>query len=151
MRTKEKLAAALREAELPAMAGKAAQGYYDDFESELESPALQLIADLREAGTLPALGLLARAVAGEFDATLEEAEAWAATPEGRRLMEESREKSESRDGKGSVGRGALGREVCAHAVVGRRGRSAPLAWRPAMARCAGPASWTRPSSRHAPG
>src|SRR5262245_59853431 len=105
MRTKEKLAAALREAELPAMAGKAAQGYYDDFESELESPALQLIADLREAGTLPALGLLARAVAGEFDATLEEAEAWAATPEGRRLMEESREKSESRDGKGSVGRG----------------------------------------------
>jgi hypothetical protein len=79
MHTKDILAAELAKAGLPEMAAKAATGYYHDFLSPLDLPSLQLVADLESAGTPEALGLLARHLEGEFDATREEANAWAAS------------------------------------------------------------------------
>jgi hypothetical protein len=67
------------------MAGRATRGYYDDFLSELDMPAMQLIRDLTAAGK-PASKLLKRAMAGEFDSSHEEAELWANSPEGQALL-----------------------------------------------------------------
>lgn len=74
--TKKRLSDALHAAGLQDMAIKAASGYYDDFESPLATPCLQLAADLAAAGTPAALALRARHMNGEFDATKEESEAW---------------------------------------------------------------------------
>lgn len=88
--TKDKLAAALRKAGLNEMAGKAEAGYYHDFLSPLDTPCIQLAADLAEAGTREAMALRARHLNGEFDASREESNHWAASPEGqeayRRLL-----------------------------------------------------------------
>jgi hypothetical protein len=92
MHTKDFLAAELLRAGLPAMAKKAAAGYYHDFLSPLDAPCQQLAHDLgifaNAASALPqqraaAKALLARHMAGEFDASHEESEAWAASQEGR--------------------------------------------------------------------
>jgi hypothetical protein len=73
MSTKQKLAAVLNAHGLNDMAIKAAHGFYDDYESELDTPALQLIHDLNAA---KAFDLARRAMHGEFDATREEGQAW---------------------------------------------------------------------------
>lgn len=73
MKTKEKLAAVLKEAGLNIMAEAAARGHYDDFESELDCPCLELVKDLEAAGRADLAG---RAKSGEWDATKEESEAW---------------------------------------------------------------------------
>lgn len=86
MHTKDKLAAALRDIDLQEMADKAATGYYDDFLSELTMPMIQLVSDLERVGTTPALQLRKRVIEGEFDSTKEEADAWAASPEGQKTM-----------------------------------------------------------------
>lgn len=83
MHTKDKLAAALHEAGLPDMAALAAVGHYDDFLSALETPCMQLEKDLRAAGTPAAEALRQRHLQGEFDATLEESDDWANSPDGR--------------------------------------------------------------------
>lgn len=83
MRTKERLAQVLREAKLAKMAALAAQGYYDDFESPLATPIMQLVRDL-EAANRPDLAWQAKN--GEWDATKEEAEEWFER-EGRKLLE----------------------------------------------------------------
>lgn len=83
MHTKDKLAAELNKIGLMDMAIKAANGYYHDFLSPLATPCLQLAADLAAAGTPEAMALRDRHINGEFDATQEEADAWAASPEGR--------------------------------------------------------------------
>jgi hypothetical protein len=83
MHTKDFLALELRKAGLHAMADKAATGYYHDFESPLDFPEMQLDADLTLAGTPEALALRARHHNGEFDASTEESEAWADSPEGQ--------------------------------------------------------------------
>ena len=83
MHTKDILAEELKKAGLPEMAAKAATGYYHDFLSPLETPCLQLAADLAAVGTPEALALRARHLNGEFDATLEESQEWADSPEGR--------------------------------------------------------------------
>ena len=74
MRTKEKLARALMEANAPAqMVERARAGFYDDYESPSATPIANLVRDLQMVG----LGDLAkRAVNGEFDSTREEAEEW---------------------------------------------------------------------------
>jgi len=72
MHTKEILAKALDEANLPDMAAKARHGYYHDYESSLETPALQLAYDLAKVGTQAALAVGARHLKGEFDATTDE-------------------------------------------------------------------------------
>jgi hypothetical protein len=91
MHTKDKLAAELEKAGLYDMALKARGGYYHDFLSPLDFPDLQLAKDLTAVGTPAALALRNRHLAGEFDASKEESDEWAASPEGqdvfRRLVE----------------------------------------------------------------
>lgn len=86
--TKDKLAAALREAGLEEMAAKAAEGYYHDFLSPLATPCVQLSNDLAAVGTPAALALRERHHNGEFDASPEESEAWAKGPEGQAAFNE---------------------------------------------------------------
>lgn len=81
--TKDKLADALRAADLPEMADRAAQGYYHDFLSPLETPCIQLDRELSKVATPAALGVRSRHRNGEFDASLEESDAWAASPDGQ--------------------------------------------------------------------
>lgn len=83
MHTKDILAEALQEADLEWLAVKARQGIYHDFLSPLEDPAAELDRDLAKVGTPAALSLRRRHHLGEFDATKEESDAWAASPEGR--------------------------------------------------------------------
>lgn len=84
--TTERLARALEEKlDLPLpglrdMIRKARDGYYDDFKSPIAMPCLQLYSDLQALG----LGeMAARAANGEWDATKEESDAWAASPDGQ--------------------------------------------------------------------
>lgn len=83
MHTKDILAAELNKAGLNEMAAKAATGYYHDFLSPLATPCLQLAADLTAVGTPAALALRARHMNGEFDATKEESDDWADSPDGK--------------------------------------------------------------------
>jgi hypothetical protein len=84
--TTEKLAKALREAGASlAMIIRAKDGYYDDYRSPLATPMMQLYADLMAEGKRD---LAERVAAGEFDATKEEADAWAASPEGQATFRE---------------------------------------------------------------
>ena len=86
MHTKDKLAQALREADLPEMAARAATGWYNDFLSPLATPCVQLAADLAAVGTPKALAVRARHLNGEFDASKAESDAWAASPDGQRTL-----------------------------------------------------------------
>lgn len=71
---------------------RAVDGYYHDFLSPLAMPEMQLVTDLRELASRPATprnsrpllrALADRVIDGEFDATKEESDAWAASPEGQ--------------------------------------------------------------------
>jgi hypothetical protein len=96
MHTKDMLAAALREAGLDAMADEAATGYYHDFLSPLDLPEIVLVNQLNiEAINHPdrqaaICALRQRVINGEFDASIEESDEWAASAEGqddmRRLL-----------------------------------------------------------------
>ena len=86
MHTKDILAQALTEAGLHDMATKAATGYYHDFLSPLALPEMQLDADLIEAGTPEAMALRRRHHNGDFDASNEESETWADSPDGQETM-----------------------------------------------------------------
>jgi hypothetical protein len=88
MHTKDKLAAELKKAGLHEMVAKAATGYYHDFLSPLDTPCLQLAADLAEAGTPEAMALRDRHLEGEFDASVEESRKWMNGPEGQAALEE---------------------------------------------------------------
>lgn len=88
--SKMKLASALRALpgfaarnDLQQMAARAEAGYYSDFGSPLATPCIQLAHDLKAVG---AEAVLARHMNGEFDATREESDAWAASPEGQEAM-----------------------------------------------------------------
>ncbi len=83
MHTKDNLAAELTKVGLAEMAAKAAEGYYHDYLSPLAMPCAQLVSDLHRVGTPEASALAQRAMAGEFDANREEAEAWAHSLEGQ--------------------------------------------------------------------
>jgi hypothetical protein len=74
------------------MVTRAVDGYYHDYLSPLATPEIQLVSDLRELASQPAtprdsrplLRTLAQAVIdGEYDATKEESDAWAASPDGQ--------------------------------------------------------------------
>lgn len=84
--TKDKLARALREIGLDAMADKAATGYWHDFLSPLATPALDLLAKLAALRTIKANALATRVMNGEFDATQEEADDWAHSAEGMNIL-----------------------------------------------------------------
>jgi hypothetical protein len=92
-----KLANALRE--IPGvpetMIARAEGGYYHDYLSPLNMPEVQLMADLRELASRPVTprnsrpllrDLVKRVIDGEFDATKEESDEWARSPEGRETM-----------------------------------------------------------------
>lgn len=75
-----------------AMVQRAIDGHYHDFLSPLTFPEIQLVSDLRELASLPATPAASRpllrelaqqVVDGEFDASKEESDAWAASPEGQ--------------------------------------------------------------------
>jgi len=81
--TKNRLARVLREQGLEEMAAAAEAGRYDDYESESATPIVDLVYRLRTAGRED---LARRAIAGEWDGSREEAEAWYER-EGRALLE----------------------------------------------------------------
>lgn len=91
MHTKDKLAQALDEVGLFVMAEQARTGYYHDFMSPLDTPELVLLAELRVASEDPMhekqrrniLALRKRVMNGDFDASTEEGEEWAASEEGQ--------------------------------------------------------------------
>lgn len=74
--TKERLAAALREAGLLDLAAEAERGLYDDYESPMAFPQMNLVHRLGEVGTPEALAIADQVRNGDFDGTTEEAEAW---------------------------------------------------------------------------
>jgi hypothetical protein len=75
MTTKDRLAKALREARAPeCMVSDALKGRYDDFESPSATPMVLLLQHAQQHGLKD---IERRVMAGEFDATTEEAEAWA--------------------------------------------------------------------------
>ena len=81
--SKEKLAQALEavgDTALDPMIRRAREGYYSDFESPLDFPCIILVRDLLAFGQNR---LADQAQNGEFDATREESDAWAASPEGQ--------------------------------------------------------------------
>lgn len=79
--TTDKLAEALSLAGAPQdMIERALAGYYDDYKSPLPAPIVQLVADARSHG-LP--DIARRAMDGEFDATKQEGDEWAKSPEGQ--------------------------------------------------------------------
>lgn len=78
--TTERLAQALEAANAPkAMVTAARAGCYDDFQSESPTPIMDLVRDAKAAGLH---GIARRAMDGDFDATREESEAWAASQTG---------------------------------------------------------------------
>jgi hypothetical protein len=87
MHTKNILAAALRDAGLPIMAARAAEGYYHDYLSPLPMPEKKLCDELAIAGTPAALALCERVKLGDYDASEEEEEEWAESPEGVAAMQ----------------------------------------------------------------
>lgn len=90
--TKEKLARAIEEKvgkgvptnHVKALIKRARAGYYDEFDGELATPLIQLVADLRQAGWPE---MAQRVINGDFDASKEEADAWFAR-EGRAFLME---------------------------------------------------------------
>lgn len=59
---------------------QARSGYYHDYRSPLAFPIMQLVHDLQAVGLYE---LAERAKRGDFDATREEADAWAASEDGQ--------------------------------------------------------------------
>lgn len=102
MRTRDKLAAALREvaakagtdnaAKYEALAVRAATGEFDDYADTYVCPVTQLHGELTKAGLLK---FAVRVANGEFDATKEESDEWMRSPSGqeaaRQLSPEMRE------------------------------------------------------------
>jgi hypothetical protein len=89
MHTQDLLADALREAGLTEMADRAATGFYHDFLSPLDLPEMALVTALGAAATAhpdkaqAIEALRKRVINGEFDASAEEGEEWAASPDGQ--------------------------------------------------------------------
>lgn len=84
--TSELLARALEEAGAPAdMVRRAREDYYHDFKSPLAMPEMQLLSEARSYG----LNSIAEGVMeGRWDATKEESDEWAASPEGQATFRE---------------------------------------------------------------
>lgn len=84
--TTERLALALEAAgdrNLTPLIEKARAGFYDDYKSPLAFPIIRLVTDLSALGHE---ALAERAKAGDFDATREEAKAWAKSDEAQALL-----------------------------------------------------------------
>lgn len=74
--TKGRLAEALRDIGLLQLAVDAERGVFDDYESPMPFPLINLVHRLGEAATPEAAALAERVKDGEFDGTQEEADEW---------------------------------------------------------------------------
>jgi hypothetical protein len=88
MHTKDMLANALRDLGLTEMADRAATGWYHDYLSPLDTPAITLVNDLAVAGSktkdnFAIMELRERVKNGDFDASKQEGDDWANSDEGR--------------------------------------------------------------------
>jgi hypothetical protein len=89
MKTYEALAEELRALGLSEMAAAAQAGMYHDFLSPYPLPEMRLVRDLAVEATrdpAKAAGIMAlrkRIINGDFDASKEESDEWAASPEGQ--------------------------------------------------------------------
>jgi hypothetical protein len=89
MHTKDMLADELMRLGLMEMSLQARAGYYHDYLSPLALPELQLMQDLADAADnrpdrhLEILALRKRCANGDFEATSEESDDWAASPDGQ--------------------------------------------------------------------
>lgn len=96
--TTERLAAALEEERAPKwMVDAARVGRYDDYKSELAFPIMQLVRDSRFYNLTR---IVRRAKDGEFDGTRQEADAWAASEEGRKIFAEFHQQRYSDEDRG---------------------------------------------------
>lgn len=92
MHTKDMLADALLDIGLVDMSLKARDGYYHDFLSPLELPEIALVTALGAAATenpdkREAIeAVRQRVINGDFDASEEESDEWAASEEGQETM-----------------------------------------------------------------
>lgn len=84
--TTEKLVAALKEAGAPSgMIREAEADQFHDFRSDSATPVHDLVEMAR---TYNLTDIANRAIAGEFDATREDAEEWAKGAEGQKILSE---------------------------------------------------------------
>ena len=87
--TKDLLADELMKLGLQDMSLRARSGYYHDFLSPLATPEMQLCEDLLDAACRVGapreaiMTLRSRVINGDFDASHEESDEWAASPEGQ--------------------------------------------------------------------
>jgi hypothetical protein len=97
MKTYEVLAKKLAEAGLHEMSAKAKKAYYHDYLSTIDFPEMQLLQDLKAAlvtaksfnNTTQAAQiekLIDMLLAGSFDASSEESDEWAASPDGQATL-----------------------------------------------------------------
>ncbi|MGE0212275.1 MAG: hypothetical protein AB7S41_11320 [Parvibaculaceae bacterium] len=95
VRTRDKLAAELREvatkaspdnaAKYEAFARRAETGEFDDYADTYACPITQLFSELTAAGFTK---FAARVASGEFDATKEESDEWARSPSGQEVAKQ---------------------------------------------------------------
>jgi len=86
--TKDQLAEALCALGLQEMASKASSGWYHDYISPLPTPTITLVDDLAVAASKSPnseqiMALRRRVMDGDFDASTEESDEWAKSPEGQ--------------------------------------------------------------------
>lgn len=85
-KTSEFLATELDKAGLPDLAIRARRDEFHDFLSPHTFPELTLVEALRIAGTPEAIAIRTRVIDGEFDASTEESDDWARSPEGQEML-----------------------------------------------------------------
>jgi len=83
MHSSEKLAQALYDAGLADLAKRAEKHEFHDYLSDHDTPCIVLVQELARHHTRAARELVKRVTHGEFDATKEEGDEWAASPEGQ--------------------------------------------------------------------
>jgi carbohydrate-selective porin OprB len=85
-RTKVRLAKDLKDHNAPEwMIKNAIDGYYDDYETDIATPILQLVIDCEKVGLKDIAG---KARNGYYDSTKEEADKWMSGKAGREALSE---------------------------------------------------------------
>src|SRR5262245_23945119 len=89
-KTSEKLALVLESAGLTNLADKARKDLYHDFLSPSATPCMDLVNDLAMIAPRSSVAqdIRQRAMDGEFDASTEEGEEWANSPDGKATFSE---------------------------------------------------------------
>lgn len=85
-KTSENLAIELELSGFHDLARRARNDEFHDYLSDDPLPALGLVRDLLAIGTRQALDIRRRVIDGEFDASREESDEWAASPDGQAAL-----------------------------------------------------------------